>query len=190
MTGSVGKIENRERSLQCKDYTGMRWGNITPSDADGIFDYKDRAFFMLEYKYGNAQMPAGQRICLERFCDSITKVKGYSVAILAHHNQQPHEDIDCANAIVSTYRIGYEWKKTSAEGTTVYKLVNSVIRESDHQTQTMTETEYWLAERAGMLMENGHTKTEADRLAWVAWRAKIHDEMEWKKRTQQNNEIH
>ena len=52
----------------------------------------------------------------------------------------------------------------------------------------MTDTEYWLAERAGMLMENGHTIAEADRLAWVAWRKKIADEIEWKKRTQTNTE--
>ena len=45
-----GKIGNRRRALQIRDFTGLRWGNITPTDIDALIDFGDKVFVFIEVK--------------------------------------------------------------------------------------------------------------------------------------------
>lgn len=97
-----GVIENRERARQIIDFSGLRYGNITPTDIDGCIEYKNKAVILLEYKHRNTEMPYGQRLAFERIADDIVSAGKDCVFLLCSHDVDNCEvDIDGANAIVT-----------------------------------------------------------------------------------------
>jgi len=121
-----GMINHRERAKQLRDFSGLRFGNITPTDIDGLIEYKDKAYVIIEYKFGEAEIPTGQMIALERICDDLQNFK-HTILIIARHNQPVEKDIDCANAIAEKYRWRKKWiiiKNLTQEIWTVKKLID------------------------------------------------------------------
>ena len=43
-----GVIRNRQFAQQLRDFSGLRFGKITPTDIDGFMDFGDRLFVVLE----------------------------------------------------------------------------------------------------------------------------------------------
>jgi len=101
-----GQIRDRARSTQVIDYSGLRYGKITPTDIDGLIEYKDKAYIFIEYKSGKAEMPYGQRIALERLVDNLRKP---AILIHASHEHPETEDIDGANAIAESIYYKGKW---------------------------------------------------------------------------------
>ncbi len=96
-----GEIEHRERARQLRDFRGLVWGTITPTDLDGFLDFGNKVFIFIEYKYKDKKMDRGQELALERLVDIVPKP---CIAIHATHNQDdPRKDIDSANAKVVRY---------------------------------------------------------------------------------------
>ncbi|HEY6021391.1 MAG TPA: hypothetical protein VIY48_16245, partial [Candidatus Paceibacterota bacterium] len=93
-------IENMQRLRQAKDFSGLRFGSIMPTDLDGIIDYHDKAWVVIEYKSGDAPLNYGQRLAFERLCRDLGKLKP-TIGIIATHDQPTGRAIDCANALVS-----------------------------------------------------------------------------------------
>jgi hypothetical protein len=120
-----GKISFRARAQQLRDYSGLRFGNITPSDIDGAVDFGGRCFIFLEYKLAGAPIPYGQRLLYERICDALTTSETTSSAIIAEHNQPADTDINCAGALAVEYRWDGEWHKLSP-GMPVRTLIESL----------------------------------------------------------------
>jgi hypothetical protein len=118
-----GVIEHRERAKQLRDFSGLRYGNITPTDIDGLIEYKDIAYVIFETKYGNAEVPRGQMIALERLCDDLQNYK-HTMVIISSHNHPVNEDIDLANSIVSQYRWQKKWVSMKDNKYTVKALVD------------------------------------------------------------------
>ena len=52
-------IQNRSRARQIIDFSGIKYGNITPTDIDGGFEKQNEVFVFFEMKYGDAEMPTG-----------------------------------------------------------------------------------------------------------------------------------
>ena len=104
-----GKIRNRDARQQIIDYSGLRYNNITPTDIDGLIEYKGKAFIFYEFKYGDAPMPLGQKIALTRVVDAIQKGGTPAILILCSHNHQASEDIDAANATVRAIYWNGSW---------------------------------------------------------------------------------
>lgn len=96
-----GVIQFRERSQQIRDYSGLRFGNITPTDIDIHIEYHNIAHVFAELKYGDAGVPVGQATALTRLCDDITKP---ALLIFAKHCTPIGQDIDAAAAEVVSYR--------------------------------------------------------------------------------------
>lgn len=108
-----GVIRCRDHSTQVIDYSGLRYGKITPTNIDGGVDFGGKAFVYLEYKYGDAPLPRGQELHLERL---IANLRVPALAIVATHDEGPGEpcplcgareapDIDGANCtVVRKYR--------------------------------------------------------------------------------------
>ena len=103
-----GKIRNREQAQQIRDFSGLRWGTITPTDIDGFFEIQNIIFIFIEIKYKDAKLPFGQRLALERLIDIISKEKK-AILILARHENEPKEDIDAANCEVTQYYFRQTW---------------------------------------------------------------------------------
>ena len=117
-----GRITYHTRARQQRDYSGVRYGNITPTDIDGIIDYKNRCWVIIELKYMDATIPFGQMLCLERLTDDLQRVKPTLCIIASHMQHNPELDIDVANSLVTHYRKDSMWFQ--AQGTVKQTLDN------------------------------------------------------------------
>jgi len=121
-----GATTYKARAAQGRDFTGLRYGNITPTDIDALIEYKDKAYVIIEYKFREAEVPTGQMMALERMCDDLQNFK-HTILIIARHNQPVEQDIDGANAIVEKYRWRKKWiviKNITQETWKVKKLID------------------------------------------------------------------
>lgn len=110
MQNNRGKIIHRERASQLRDYRGLRFGNITPTDIDGFIEYHNKAYVLYELKLENAEVPYGQRLALERLTNDLEKVGKPTLCIIASHDVHDcSKDIDVANASVIEYRLKGKW---------------------------------------------------------------------------------
>ncbi len=122
-----GQIQNRQRSTQVIDYSGLRYGKCTPTDIDGLIELAGNVFIFIEYKFGNADMPYGQRLALERVVDIMDTVKP-SLLIHAQHFTPPDQDIDGANAKVVKVRTNKTWTTQWVTGRAVKEVVDVFIK--------------------------------------------------------------
>lgn len=107
-----GRIEYRARSRQIIDFSGLQYGNITPTDIDGLIEYKNKAYAIIEMKYGNAEIPKGQQLAIERMVDDFSKGGKLATAFLCEHDvKNPEEDIMAANVIVRSCYYNGHWKR-------------------------------------------------------------------------------
>lgn len=118
-----GVINNKDRARQLRDFSGLRYGNITPTDIDGLIEYKDIAYVIFETKLGSAEVPRGQMIALERLCDDLQNYK-HTIVIISSHNHPVTEEIDLANSIVTQYRWRKKWVDMKDNPYTVKMLVD------------------------------------------------------------------
>ena len=59
---------------QLIDFKGLELdGGIYPTDIDGIIEYRDSEYIILEVKHHKAKVPWGQRLCLQRMVDNPDK---------------------------------------------------------------------------------------------------------------------
>lgn len=118
-----GVIRNREQATQVRDFSGLIFGTITPTDIDGLIEYHNLCYIFIETKFGKSELPDGQRLAFKRLCDDLHKIKP-TLFIVASHNSDG--DIDVANTIVVEYRWKKEWKIPSNQKS-VRELINSFI---------------------------------------------------------------
>jgi hypothetical protein len=106
-----GEVTYKARAKQERDFTGLRYGNITPTDIDGLIEYKNKCYVFYEAKYVTAPpMSDGQRVAFERLCDDLQKIKP-TLLISFEHSFPADKAIDFANCDVQSYRYNGEWKK-------------------------------------------------------------------------------
>ncbi len=115
-----GAIRNREHSTQVIDYSGLRYGNITPTNIEGAMDFGGKAFIYLEYKYGDAPLPRGQELYFER---QVEKLSVPAIVIVGSHNT--HGDIDGANCRAT--RTYYKKWVALAESLTVREVIDKFL---------------------------------------------------------------
>jgi hypothetical protein len=126
MQDNRGVIRNREYSNQVRDFSGLRFGNITPTDIDGMIEYHGICYVYIETKFENATLPFGQRLALERQNDDMERVKPTITIISKHHTDG---DIDVANTTVTEFRFNKIWHITQSITTTkdlITKFINWV----------------------------------------------------------------
>lgn len=122
-----GIINHKARARQLRDFSGLRYGNITPTDIDGLIEYHNKAFVIIELKYGDAEIKDGQRIALEVICDDLQSKKPAIVIIARHYQHDTEKDIDTANAIVEKYRSRRVWY-TPQKQMTVKNIIDSFLK--------------------------------------------------------------
>jgi len=106
-----GKIHTRARARQLRDFSSLRYGNITATDVDGLIEYHDRGYIILELKLNNIPLPYGQKLALERLTDDLNRASKVTICIIAsHHVSDPNDDIDAANCCVIEYRFKGKWQ--------------------------------------------------------------------------------
>ena len=119
-------VKHRERAKQIIDFTGLQWDTITPTDIDGLIEYKNKAMVFIEFKYNDAQMPKGQELALQWLADDSQKVgKEATVLECIHFVGDCNDDVIAADAIVR--RIYYKGKWYDDGKSTVKDKINSFI---------------------------------------------------------------
>ena len=111
-----GSINNRERAKQLNDFSNLQYGTITPTDLDGIIEYQDKAYVLLEIKHGENLIDEwfkpnnGQRIAFERLTDNLQKSGKETICIIATHDvNDPEKDVDAAKTNARRYRRKGKW---------------------------------------------------------------------------------
>lgn len=119
-------VKHRERAKQIIDFTGLQWDTITPTDIDGLIEYKNKAMVFMEFKYNDAQMPKGQELALQRLADDSQKVgKEATVLECIHFVGDCNDDVIATDAIVR--RIYYKGKWYDDGKSTVKDKIDSFI---------------------------------------------------------------
>ena len=81
------KILNPSRMKQLIDFAGLELdGGIYPTDIDGLIEYHNSEYILIEVKHNKARLPIGQRIAMQRMVDDFTKAGKQAVAIVCEHN--------------------------------------------------------------------------------------------------------
>lgn len=80
---------------------------ITPTDIDGLIEFDDKAFVLLELKYGDTPMPYGQQLAIERLISAIENGGKPATAIIATHNESG--DINAAECEVVKVWVKGRW---------------------------------------------------------------------------------
>lgn len=104
-----GAIRDAKKISRIRDFTRLRWGNITPTDVDGLLDFYNRAWVIFEAKMGDAMPPMGQRLALEHQADDLARTKPTLLLVLRVPDGAP-EPIDYANLVVSASREHGAWE--------------------------------------------------------------------------------
>ena len=109
-----GKIKHRERSRQVNDFSNLELShNITPTDIDGLIEYRNEKYIFFEVKYSEAQLHYGQRLALERLVADTSSRDKKSIAIVCEHDvHNTSVDVDVAETRVRevySYRTK-EWR--------------------------------------------------------------------------------
>lgn len=123
-----GVIENRERARQIIDFRDIRYGKITPTDIDGLIEYKGKAYVLLEYKHREKELPYGQRLAIERMAQDFTAAGKRVVAIVAEHEiDNVAKDIPAGACIVREVYLGAGAWRPPRNKQSVKTLVDSFI---------------------------------------------------------------
>jgi len=106
-----GVIHAPQRATQLRDYSGLLFGNITPTDIDGLIEYKNIGYVIIELKYRDTEILKGQKLALARMNDDFELAGKASLCIIASHFQEDcSKAIDVANTHVTAYRYRKRWR--------------------------------------------------------------------------------
>ena len=126
-----GKIRNRDFASTLRDFSGLKWGRITPTDIDAFLDFKNKAFVFIESKHKNG-IPAffneekrnGQKLALERLVDSVSVP---AILIVAEHSGEFGSDIELGSNSVIKYRSKKLWL-TPKKAISVRALIEAFLK--------------------------------------------------------------
>lgn len=121
-----GIIQDRKNFSRVRNFSGLKYGKITPTDIDAVIDFGNQATVIIETKFAHAVMPLGQRIALERLTDMADESGRKGLTIIASYTNI-EGDIDFATALVSEYRCNHSWKSPNRKDLTVRELIDDFL---------------------------------------------------------------
>lgn len=99
-----GKIREREFAKQIRDFSGLRFNNVTPTDVDGLIEFNNCIYILIEAKFQEDKLPDGQLRALTNLVDTVFDASKKGLLIIAIHDSLPNEDIAFHRCKVSRYR--------------------------------------------------------------------------------------
>lgn len=123
MGNGRGEIHNRDRAKQLINFSGLRYGTITPTDIDGQIEFHGKCFVYIELKYKDTPIPDGQKKALMQDVDNHNKP---TILIIGTHNIPPERDIDASICVVREYYSKGKWYKPK-KSFTIKKLIDEFI---------------------------------------------------------------
>ena len=132
MNNIRGVITNESRARQLRDFSGLTYGKITPTDIDLFIEYRGHSFVFAEIKMPGHDIPQGQRMALERNVDGLRHAGKIAVLFLAENNQpDPEIAVDVSSCVVVKLYFCGRWR--NGDGTTLKCWVDRVMANA-HET--------------------------------------------------------
>jgi hypothetical protein len=101
-------IKNQLLAQTLIDFEGLDFGNKSPTDIDAFLDFNNKLFIFMECKFGDAEVPLGQKIALERLCDAThNPPHRNSFILLIKHDKYQH--IYIAKSEITKFRFNKTW---------------------------------------------------------------------------------
>ena len=127
--GKQSLIKKKSEVRQVVDFTGLQNGKIHPSDIDAVFEFDNEVLILIEVKYRNRPIPLGQKILLERICNSWHTNKSIILKV-EHDFGNKNIDIPLYKCIVSaSYQHGkWDYKQ---EAKTLIDVLNIIGKDWD-----------------------------------------------------------
>ncbi len=101
-------IRNSSQTKQGLDFTGIQNGKIHPSDIDAVLEFDNKALILIEVKRTGNSIPLGQRLLLERLCDSWHTNKSI-VLHVTHNYMDDSRDIPLTSCCVNACYYNKKW---------------------------------------------------------------------------------
>lgn len=126
-----GVIKHVARAQQINNFRDLVYGKITPTDIDGLIEYRDKAYVIIEVKYGNKDVPYGQKLAIKRMVDDLSSGKACVAIICEHEVHDTDKHVDVSNCKVREVYFGSEkkWRKPNLGITTkqaIDRFINAV----------------------------------------------------------------
>lgn len=102
-------IKNSNQVKQSIEFTGIEWGKIHPSDIDAVLEFNNELLILIEVKRKGLEIPTGQRLMLERICDSWHTKKSL-VLLVWHEFKNDKKDIPLDKCMVNKIYYDKKWK--------------------------------------------------------------------------------
>ena len=113
------RIHNKRKMKQLIDFKGCAVdGGMYPTDIDGVIEYKDSKYIIFEVKYGDSEIPIGQRLALQRMVDDFTKSGKQAIVLICSHTvKNPNKPVVMAWCNVREIYYGDEkrWRTPDKE---------------------------------------------------------------------------
>jgi hypothetical protein len=125
-----GEINNVKRKQQIINFSGLLYGKITPTDLDGLIEYKNIGYIFIEIKYSNAELPFGQKLAIERLVKD-TNINKKSIGIIAeHYIEDTSNQINASDCVVrKIFDWKYQWRMPKYNN--LKKTIDSFIKYID-----------------------------------------------------------
>lgn len=124
--GVIAHVERRQQLLDMRD---LRIGNITPTDVDGLIEYRGQAFVLFEVKWRTAELSRGQSTALERLIDAVQKGGTPSCLFVAEHTVDDcGEQVDAALCLLRNYYYRGQWRHNHEPGTTLKRAILGFLK--------------------------------------------------------------
>jgi hypothetical protein len=116
---STNGIRNKQQFHQVHSFIGvLDEGLHSPSDIDGVIDWQGKAFIYFEGKYGDADLPGGQKKGLQYLVDAN---KYPCMAIVYKHTTEVDAEVEVKDCKISQIYFNGTW---TPSGYTVKEMVN------------------------------------------------------------------
>lgn len=104
-------INDRDKIKQVIDFTGVQNGNMHPSDIDAVLEFDDQILILIEVKFKGSLIPTGQRLLLERICDSWHDAVKKGIVLKVEHNyRNTKKNIPLNECFVTEFYYNKMWK--------------------------------------------------------------------------------
>ena len=107
-------IRNSNQTKQGLDFTGVENGKIHPTDIDAVLEFDNKALILIEAKKKGSKIPLGQRLLLERLCDSWHTKK--SIVLYATHTYgDDTRDIPLSECVIDACYYKGVWRSIKSK---------------------------------------------------------------------------
>jgi len=101
-------VKNSNLIAQVVDFTALKNYKIRPSDIDAVLEFDNEVLILMEFKRCGVKIPSGQKLLLERICDSWHTKKSIVLKV-EHCFYDETKNIPIEKTAVTGYYMNGSW---------------------------------------------------------------------------------